>query len=137
MTRHYFTPAPFLACLLFLLVGLAKAGITQCVDEAGAVTYTNVPCENNTGDTQASALRNPPTIAPKVAPVSEISIDGDDTRRSTWATMRANTRSVTLDVETMKAARSSLLAMDQASHLLRRQEVLALDQRNRNWFDFQ
>jgi hypothetical protein len=115
---------------------MAKADIAQCLDAAGTVTYTNVPCENSSDGTQDSALSSPPVAKTKLASASENFAGASADNEGVWTKKRISTRTVTLDVETMKAARSSMLARDEASHVVHRHELIALDKRNRNWFDF-
>lgn len=132
MIRHNFTPAKLLGCLLLICVGLAKADITQCIDRSGVVLYTDGPCNEKSDEIQVVS----PAVDAKTVPGSGDLAVAAAIHEGVWAQKRASARSVTLDVETMRAARSSMLTADQ-SHLSQRKNLVALDQRSGSWFDFQ
>jgi len=135
MIRHYFSPAKILGCVLLIAVGFAKADITQCIDETGVVLYTDGSCNDKADVVQITPAANAPEVEAKNATSSENFTDSVAITEGVWARNRANTRKVAVDVETMKAARSTMLAMDQ-SHLSQHRNLIALDQRNGSWFDF-
>jgi hypothetical protein len=136
MNRHNLTAVTFLACMSLLFIGLASADVARCVDEDGSVTYTNLPCVMGSHDTANYPDDSTLPVESGIVSAPDIA-DADSNHQSAWVKFPARTRSVMLDAETIKAAKSSMLAMDQASHFAQRRNVIALDQRNGKWFDFQ
>jgi hypothetical protein len=136
MTNRYLTHPIFFCFMLLVFAGPAGADIVQCVDEAGMVTYTDVPCKKGVDAAQVSALGNRSTVKLRVAStvgtlaVARVSRDG------AWTKAGTGNRRVGLDMETMKAARSTMLMMDRTSSLSHQQNLVALDLRNQRWFDF-
>ena len=124
------------ACILQGSPGLASADITKYVDVNGVTIYTNYPQGNSTDGAQTSMLNPTPNAATRV--ISDVGIVSGSNKPVLidWAAGHASARKVALDVETMKAARSAMLALDQSSHVSRRSEFIAYDQRNQDWFDF-
>ena len=122
MTSHSFRNA-FIATAAasFLFAGAAQAEIVKCIDQSGHVTLTDMPCPADAMTAQSSAAPAPQlgytTVSTHViAPPSEL-------RRDTWARKAGPDRSKTQDVATLKAARSTMLLMDQASSLMRQQRL--------------
>jgi hypothetical protein len=134
MTRHYFTPTILLGCILFVFGGLARAEVLQCVDDRGAVTYTNLPCENNTDPVPDGAVSSSALAKTKGGVSAAVTYTAsEETHESAWAKRPASNSNTALDIETLKAARSSMLVRNQGSP---RQEFVALDLRSQHWFDF-
>ncbi len=124
MNARYFPLAMVLSGILTVSAWPVQADVVQCIEEGGTVTYTNLPCAN--GSTTAPAFGSNTPSPDQIAPPAP---------ESPWIKNHASIRSVTVDAETLKAARDSLQIRDQESP---RQQVtlVALDQRNPGWFDF-
>ncbi len=125
MTSNTYSRTIFIA--LLVCAGFAKADIAKCVDETGAVTYTNVSCPSGTKLARAASTSNPDTADATDSPAAgHIAADGP-ARDATWGkngVSNLTVRSAGTDVATLKAARSSMLSMDRAL-LLSRQVKLA------------
>lgn len=132
MTRNYITRTIFVSCMLVVIAGFAKADIVQCVDDTGTITYTDVPCQIGDDVAQTSALANSSAISPKVSSRADIFVTAGAARKATWGNKSAINRTLALDVVTLKAARSSMLLMDQASSLSRKQKLAAPVQRGQH-----
>lgn len=138
MTHKSFIQTIFLGCILVVFSGFARADIVQCVDEAGAVTYTDVLCQNDADVARASVLSKPfAAIARLSSPVDKFA-EAEKAREAASAKKQAGNRRLAIDVATLKAARSSMLLMDQAASLTRQKKLAALDQdeKDRRWFSF-
>jgi hypothetical protein len=123
--RSQYLPLAIVLCgTLTAFAWPVQADVVQCIEGNGTVTYTNLPCE--TGTTTASVSESD---APSPDQIASPALE------SAWLKNHGSNRSVTVDAETLAAARSSLQMRDQASP---RQQVtlVALDQRNPGWFDF-
>lgn len=132
MTPSYITQTIFFSCMVFVFAGLARADNAQCGEGKGKVVYTQAPCQSGDDIARAPALTDSSAISPKVSSRSD-----RKAREVTWVNDSGSNSTIGLDVRTVKAARSSMLSMDQASSLLRQQELAtSLDQRDRRWFSF-
>lgn len=136
MTDNYFTHTILLSCMLIVLCTPAAAEIVQCADENGAVTYTNLPCENSANLAAAAATNIPSPTKVKVASTAATFAAGWEAREGASVKYRASKPSVTLDQRTMAVAKTSTLAIDQATSFLHQQNLVALDLRHQRWFDF-
>ncbi|OGB26757.1 MAG: hypothetical protein A3I66_21610 [Burkholderiales bacterium RIFCSPLOWO2_02_FULL_57_36] len=122
-----------LACALIAFTASAKAEIVQCVDEAGLITFTDVPC-----NADAISVRMPGSIKGSRAgagdsPQAKRFAAAEQARAAASAGKAANNRRVALDVATSSAARASLLAIDQASTLQRQQASSQQEARRGTW----
>jgi hypothetical protein len=136
MTRHYLTYAIFLGCMLVAFTEFASADIVQCIDDTGAVTYTDVPCRNGADAARSSGLSTPSAFSANSAPPARIVAIADEPREAVAVMKRMQRRGLALDVATLQAARSSMLLTDQASSVLRQQKLASIDQKNQRWFAF-
>ena len=134
MNRHSALRALYLACMLAVSAGAAHADIVKCVDQTGSVTLTDVPCENGiviartepvTADTEnalATAAVESVDVASVLAPaISRIAparaiAAAANSREPARVKRPALTRPFSLDAAMLKAARSSMVMMDEASH---------------------
>ncbi|HSY27573.1 MAG TPA: hypothetical protein VK832_08735 [Burkholderiaceae bacterium] len=122
MRTQYFPLAIVLCGILTVSAWPVQADVVQCIEGNGTVTYTNLPCETGTAPVSESNTHSPDQID---SPAPE----------SAWLKNHGSNRSVTVDTETLKAARDSLQIHDQASPK-QTANLVALDQRNPGWFDF-
>lgn len=132
MTRHYPRRTISLGCLLLALTRLAGAGMVQCIDVTGTVTYTDIPCR----DARDSDFANPAAIKAETPSPAENFTAAENLRESAWAKKSVGKRRPATDVTTVKAARSSMLLKDQAWSLSRQKKWAALDRQDRHWFNF-
>lgn len=145
MSRQTFKHTLFLAGMLIASAAFADPELVRCVDPEGHVTLTDARCQER-GEV---VLEAPLQVAPEAAPVS-----GPDSTaspaaapapagkmlvrqrpvaalavlpRNAWANKAGAGRSVSLDVETLRAARLNMQTQDSASLALRQQRLAALD----------
>lgn len=124
MTQHHFAPAIFVACVLLAFAGSANASIVKCIDKVGAVTFTDVPC--NTDADAAHASGTTETVPSAAVGINVLPrAENFDAAKEARATARANkpaaNRGLSLDVETLKAAKAAMMSADRASALVRQQ----------------
>lgn len=132
MTPSYITQTIFFSSLVFVFAGLARADNAQCGEGKGKAVYIQAPCQSGDDIARNSALTDSSAISPKVSSRSD-----RKAREVAWVNDNGSNSTIGLDVRTVKAARSSMLSMDQASSLLRQQELAtSLDQKNQRWFSF-
>jgi hypothetical protein len=136
MARQFLKAALGFACILQVSSGLASAEFTKYVDANGVTTYTNYPQGTGIEGAQTSIPNTASDSAARVIPDTGIVPVSSKPVLEDWTTRHASARKVALDVETMKAARSAMLALDQTSHVSRHSEFIAYDQKNQGWFDF-
>ncbi len=135
MTNHCFNTAILLGATLMVLSASAASEIIKCVDEAGLLTYTDqASCD--TSATLVPALGQPDAVTNKLLPSQGMAFDGWEARRAAAVKGRTARHPVTPDVDTMKAARTSMLAADKLSPFAHQQNLVALDLRHQEWFDF-
>jgi hypothetical protein len=145
MSRQTFKHTLLLAGMLIASAAFADPELVRCVDQEGHVTLTDARCQER-GEV---VLEAPLQVAPEAAPVS-----GPDSTaspvaanapagktiirqrpiaalgvlpRNAWANKVVAGRSVSLDVETLKAARLNMQTQDGASVALRQQRLAALN----------
>lgn len=134
--RHGFLQNALLGCLLLAFGGLSRADIVQCINGSGRVTYTNGACEDIDGDNRLLMPNNSLELGERASP-PEAQLGATERKGQSQVTgLPASRRRVPLDVETMRAAKESLHAMDRTSALLRRQTLAALEIKNRRWYNF-
>jgi len=126
---------PILFCCLLLAFGaMSRADIIQCANEAGGITYTNGSCENIDDNIHGLTPNELPTSSTR-----DVRLQALETIAGKDAGLEKNSqdhrRQVSLDVETMRAARYSLQEMDRASALQRESRV-ALNASKRHWYYF-
>jgi hypothetical protein len=123
----------------FLLVAfssLAGADVEKCVDENGSVTYTNLPCGSAADAARGIASNGAVAIKEEIERPAKTFASNWEAREGTAAQHRAKGRKISLDVNTMMSARSSMARMDVASSYVPRDTPIPLDLRNARWFDF-
>jgi hypothetical protein len=145
MSRQTFKHTLFLAGMLIASTAFADPELVRCVDPEGHVTLTDTSCQER-GE---SVLEVRLQVAPQAAPVSEPGSTASPAAapapagktiirqrplaalvvlpRNAWANKAVAGRSVSLDVETLKAARLNMQTQDGASVALRQQRLAALN----------
>ena len=132
MTPSHITQTIFFSCMVFAFAGLARADNAQCGEGKGKAVHTQASCQSGDDIMRTPALADSSAIIPKASLRSD-----RKAREVAWVQDSGSNTTIGLDVRTVKAARSSMLSMDQASSLLRQQELAtSLDQRDRRWFSF-
>jgi hypothetical protein len=126
MILHRRILAVFIASVLLAEAGAAwaDAGIVQCIDAAGSITFTDAAC--NTAADAARASNAPQTVSDNIK-ISPATVNPRTTKKAHAAKREGESmqnRRSALDASTVRAAKVSLLAMDEASALIR-QQVLA------------
>lgn len=124
MIRHQRVLAIFIASVLLADAGAASPGIAQCVDAAGSVTFTDAACKTAADTARASGAAetvsgNIKTLSSAGNPRTAKKAHGTKPERESVQNRRS-----ALDASTVRAAKVSLLAMDEVS-ALRRQQALA------------
>lgn len=145
MSRQTFKHTLFLAGMLIASAAFADPELVRCVDPEGRVTLTDARCQER-GEV---VLEAPLQAAPEAAQVSEPGSAASPAAppaatgktvvrqrpvaalgvmpRNAWANKAVAGRSVSLDVETLKAARLNMQTQDGASLALRQQRLAALN----------
>lgn len=136
MIRDQYVLAVFVASALLTNAGAAwaGAGIVQCVDAAGSVTFTDAACKK-----AADAARAPGAAETMSGNIKILSSAGNPrTAKKAQEAKRegasARNRRSALDASTVRAAKVSLLAMDEVSALIRQQALARRSARaERSW----
>lgn len=136
MNRPYLTPLKILGCMMLVFVGMAEAGVASCDEKTECILATDVIYDNVSDEVPVQASESNRVVEDTALSTTENAIDSSAVNEGVWAQNRAQTRSIALDVETMRAAKSSVLASDVALHSLPPSNLVALDKRNSDWFDF-
>jgi len=125
-----------LGYLLVAFGGQSRAEVVTCVDAGGSVTYTNLPCESDADSARGLSLNGPVVIKEEaLLPAKGYAISWE-VREGAAVKLRVGKPKTSLDMDTLKAARSSTQTMDKASSYLQQKNLVALDLRNPGWFDF-
>lgn len=125
MTQRLPTPTIFIACTMMAFSACADAAVVQCLDLAGVTTFTDAPCKV-AEDAARAASAIPNARAKTVTLKTAISVTAENARASAWASKREPHRGLASDVATMKAARASMVSMDEATAVARRQSLAGL-----------
>jgi hypothetical protein len=152
MNRPTFRASIFIASLLTTSAVSAGADIVKCVDSKGRVTVTDGQCSEgiqtllvagsadgpagNSADTPAADMANtanttdapaPPLPATHGVPIERIVLTPAQFPPSSWSAPHTATRMLSRDVETLKAARASLHALDEAAAAMRHHRLADLN----------
>jgi hypothetical protein len=133
----------FIAAMLAASAAFAGADIVKCIDQEGHVTLTDSPCgaaaekvvvvaaseETPAGASDEVIAAPPVPAAPAVRriTVQRYLLPAAQPRQTNWSTSRPPSRALARDVETLKAARSSMKVLDEASATLRHQRLAGLN----------
>lgn len=123
-TQHRFSRMILLACAFIAVTGSAKADIVRCIDGEGMVLITDTPCNADATTVRAPSVAKATRTGGKGSPEANRFAAAEQARAAAWANKPAASRKFALDVATLKAAKISMVSIDQAS-TLERQEALA------------
>jgi hypothetical protein len=104
-----------------LFAQAAMAEIVQCVDSAGSVTFTDVPCKAGEDAVRLGKSVNKAEIRKKVVAEQGTYSATPHVREAIGMDKQALGQSLATDAATLKAARETLLSMDRVSKLPRQQ----------------
>jgi hypothetical protein len=113
----------FLVCCLFVLSGVANAQVVRCIDETGAVTFTDTPCKSD-GDaargsrsTKVAELQS--SVTP-IAPAVKNFAAAEGIRAAAWTAGHQTGPALAIDVATLKAAKALMISTSRAPPFERR-----------------
>ncbi|QAU35498.1 DUF4124 domain-containing protein [Janthinobacterium sp. 17J80-10] len=122
---HFPFPHSIIGALLLMALNVPAAGaVSQCIDDAGSVTYTDQSCHAEARAVDAGPASGPRPVKAKVINAVNNYSAAEEARRVAWAMPRAPQRSLEPDISTLKAARLSMSFDDQARRLARQQASL-------------
>jgi len=126
LTRPAFRPASCALALLAALSAPAFAGgdIVKCVAADGHVTLTDQPC--NAGSSSASVIVTAASAAPRAA-ITKVALTAPVVEHDNWVDPKPHGKMFSRDAATLRAARTSLQVMDEASTSARQQRVAGLN----------
>jgi hypothetical protein len=137
MNRQTIRPSMFVTAMLAASGAFAGVDIVKCVDQNGHVTLTDSQCSDgvrtvlvtNAGESPAVATAEEAPAAPAVRRVSvqRFVLPPAEMRATTSISPRPSSRMLARDVETMKAAKLSMQAQDEASATLKHQRLAGLN----------
>jgi len=136
MIRHQHVLAIFVASVLLVDAGAASADIVQCTDAVGSVTFTDVACKTAADAARASGASetmsgNIKILSSTGNPHAVKQVHGAKRERESTRHRRS-----TLDMSTVRAAKVSLLAIDEASALIRQQALARRSARAKSGWTF-
>jgi hypothetical protein len=105
----------------------ARADIIECVDEAGAVTFTDVPCKSAADAKRGAARYSAEVAQARNSATSAKATAGQHGRPAKSENRLPSYSGLDTDVATLKAAKSSLLMMERASAMARHQALASRD----------
>ncbi|WP_426109696.1 DUF4124 domain-containing protein [Massilia sp. PWRC2] len=112
-----------LCAAVLALPAWASGDIVKCVDGAGHVTLTDSDCGSASATVLVAAARPAPVVR-RVAPLVP---GGAPLEHAAWVSSRPRSSTLAGDAATLRAARSSLQALDEAASSARRQRLAALN----------
>jgi hypothetical protein len=144
MNRNTFRSSIFITAMLAASAAFAGADIVKCVDQNGHVTLTDAQCNEGAQPALVAGAAATPAAAssdPDAADTAAVSAPSAARRTATqrvafvpaqiqhdsWTAPKANSRMLSRDVETLKAARLSMQVLDEASASIRHQRLAGLN----------
>jgi hypothetical protein len=142
MKHNAIRTSMFLTAMLAASAAFAGADIVKCVDQEGHVTLTDSHCSAAVekvvvaASEETPALASDEVIAAPAAPaapavrrmtVQRYLLPPAQPRQTNWSTTPPASRALARDVETLKAARSSMKVLDEASAALKHQRLAGLN----------
>ena len=121
-------PSSFAAsCALSLFAALsapafAGGDIVKCVAADGHVTLTDRPCSEGSGSVIVAASSPSPRAA-----ITKVALTPQVVEHDSWIDPKPHARMFSRDAATLRAARTSLQVMDEASTSARQQRVAGLN----------
>jgi hypothetical protein len=139
MKHNAIRASMFITAMLAASAAFASADIVKCVDQEGHVTLTDSHCAAAAETVVVAASEETPAggadevIAAPAAPavrritVQRYLLPPAQPRQTNWSATRPVSRALARDVETLKAARTSMKVLDEASATLRHQRLAGLN----------
>lgn len=126
MIHHHFGKTILLGCVLLACAGFATADIGQC-NKDGKPVYKNVRCNNAVKIERPSASKKHTSIRAKVSSTNTTVAASSKAHQAAWKKKATSERRFPLDVATAKAARTSMLLIEESWSYLREQKLAALE----------
>lgn len=139
MNRPTFRSSLFITAMFAASAAFAAGDIVKCVDQNGKVTLTENQCSEGVqtmlvaGDPPAATAADVAvdTVAP-VAPaprraIQRVAFTPAAIQHDSWTAPKSNSRPLSRDVETLKAARLSMRVLDEASATNRQSRLAGLN----------
>jgi hypothetical protein len=140
MSRHILRSTIFITAMLAASAAFAGADIVKCVAQNGKVTLTDGQCGEGiepvvmaeaaaaaAGNEAAELALQPAAPVTRRAAIQRVAYAPPRVRHDSWAAARPSGRMLSRDVETLKAARLSMQALDGASAATRHQRLAGLN----------
>lgn len=121
MISHPLNRTIFAACMLIALAASARADVVRCIDDTGAVTFTDLPCKSDSEAVAVPSLAGDSAVTTKAALQGEKLAMAEQARAAAWAAKPKPARGLALDAATIETARLSMIAKDHAAALARQQ----------------
>lgn len=118
---------------LLAFSGTAQAGIVQCIDAKGSVTFTDVPCKADSDTVPSFGMIEASPPVPGNSMQTSRFVAADQARATASTKRHTTKRRLPLDVATLKAARIAMQSIDHASALIRQQAMLDQGTRFAPW----
>ena len=125
MIKRQLTRTVFAASLLIAFSMSARAEVVQCIDDTGAITFTDLPCNADANAVPVPDSIKTPTVATKAGSHGGDLAAAEQARTAALAIKQRQKRGLAIDAATMEAAKLSLIAKDREAALARQQ---AMDQ---------
>jgi hypothetical protein len=134
MTRHQLASTIFVAWVLIALPASVSAEIAQCSEQTGAGTFTDAPCKSQTVVKRVAYTIPASAARIKASPQPMNFAAAEKTGTAASTNKQAFHRRLAVDVSTLKAAKVSLVSMDDASALVRQQALAEeKDRAEKSW----
>ncbi|MGZ3158226.1 MAG: DUF4124 domain-containing protein [Burkholderiaceae bacterium] len=119
---HY-TPIPLIlsTCFFLCFAQAAMAEIVECVDSAGSITYTDVPCKAGEDAVRLGKSVDKVAIKEKLTTQQNKYSATQHVREAVGVDKPSAGNGLTTDMSTLKSARESMASMDRVSKLSRQQ----------------
>lgn len=124
MPSQLFYRSILVTLLLIFASAFARAEIAQCVDDKGRITFTDRGCNANSDSMPAAAMM---FSFPGKAKAPVAAAAGE--RSSATVRLPQASSGLSLDMMTVQAAQSAMVASEQPWSLLRREQLATLAQR--------
>lgn len=134
--KHRFPQTLLLACAFIAFSGSASADAMKCIDETGAVTLTDVPCNSSEDTARGSAATKQPPAGIKLLSQARRAAETERVRIFAQKRKMPPTRTFSFDIATSAAAKDSLASIDEASAVLREQALAEQQERPGFWAFF-
>ena len=137
MNRPTVRTSIFIAAMLAASAAFAGGDIVKCVDQNGRITLTENQCSEGVqtvlvtgGSDMPAALPSDASPAAQAAPtrrIQRIAYAPPVIEHDSWAATLPRAKMLSRDAATLKAARTSMQVMDEASSTLRHQRLAGVN----------